>query len=59
MFGQIRGYRQVVLLLLCSALSGSEANFVYTHHFSTLLIKIAWHDSKQIPIFFSYFPDSL
>jgi hypothetical protein len=24
-----------------------------------LLIKIAWHDSKQIPIFFSYFPDSL
>jgi hypothetical protein len=39
----------------CSALSGCEANFAYTHHFSTLLIKIAWHDSKEIPIISTIF----
>jgi hypothetical protein len=35
----------------CTAVSSCGANFAYTHHFSTLLIKTAWHESKEIPIF--------
>jgi hypothetical protein len=52
-FEQIRGYRHVVLLLLCC--QQLWANFAYTHLLPKFLDKIAWYGSKEIPSFSAIF----